>query len=849
MRLLQLVTAPGELLDLHPNVTVVQGLDDDRRQVLVDAVQGLARAEASPGGGLLEAHGVLFDLRTDLLGLLDLHTLDLEPVVRPGDLPTQPLTVDARELRTREQEFNLLLERIAAQAERQSQARSAVAAAAAAVEQAQRARAEADAGAARRIQWVDDVTRRLDGLAAERRRLEDELAGLAPARAAAEAARQEVEARTAEVRGRAAEAVARRDALAAERHAVSAELDPGASAAMAQAEQHLGAVMTAVEAERARDAEAQQAAPADGQPAETESPEIRLAGVDDRLEELDRLLVAIAPVDPSEVAEALALLQGGDSLEQVPSLEAMALADEIAALGPDPAEDEELDGVEGSLPDARARLDDARQALLEAEHAVRNPELDPEEVARLEAAHDELLDALDKADGRFAGARARQRVDELRAAEQVVLDRLGFTSYSDYMMGNSRLHVDPEKEAALVAARAELTAAEDHWHRIERSTDAALARAAALDRRRGLLEQARRLLGEPVGFDQVQGALRALRVPVVTAADSARRLHQALEAIGLDLGDDDLDELELELIAGAWLTEVGEADGRRTALTDEREALVAERRSLQDAVAATASSGPAPAEVDPEIERLERIAAARADLEAAEHRWLAHELAEERWGQLAAELEAAEAAARQALEASAGADAEVAEAEAVLAPLLDREATLQRDLAQAEQTEADLRAELEAAAADPANDPVALDAEIQAAQATQREAVDTLEAETRALELLDADGQAVAIEIERLQDIVTAQGTGTATPAEELEWYLLARLASQRSVSVAGSLPLLLDDALRGVEADEVGHLLDRLERMGEAVQVIIVSEDPLVAEWAGAAGSARAAVVRPGAP
>jgi hypothetical protein len=100
-----------------------------------------------------------------------------------------------------------------------------------------------------------------------------------------------------------------------------------------------------------------------------------------------------------------------------------------------------------------------------------------------------------------------------------------------------------------------------------------------------------------------------------------------------------------------------------------------------------------------------------------------------------------------------------------------------------------------------------------------------------------------------LQDIVTAQGTGTATPAEELEWYLLARLASQRAVSVAGSLPLLLDDALRGVEADEVGHLLDRLERMGEAVQVIIVSEDPLVAEWAGAAGSARAAVVRPGAP
>ena len=52
----------------------------------------------------------------------------------------------------------------------------------------------------------------------------------------------------------------------------------------------------------------------------------------------------------------------------------------------------------------RTRLDDARQALLEAEQAARNPELDRDVVERLELAHAELLDALEKADGRFAGA-------------------------------------------------------------------------------------------------------------------------------------------------------------------------------------------------------------------------------------------------------------------------------------------------------------------------------------------------------------------------------------------------------------------------------------------------------------
>ena len=60
---------------------------------------------------------------------------------------------------------------------------------------------------------------------------------------------------------------------------------------------------------------------------------------------------------------------------------------------------------------------------------------------------------------------------------------------------------------------------------------------------------------------------------------------------------------------------------------------------------------------------------------------------------------------------------------------------------------------------------------------------------------------------------------------------------------LGGSLPLLLDDALGGLDEDQLVHVLGRLERMADAVQVIVVSDDPRAASWAVAAGQDRAAV------
>ena len=86
--------------------------------------------------------------------------------------------------------------------------------------------------------------------------------------------------------------------------------------------------------------------------------------------------------------------------------------------------------------------------------------LDQHDHAALEAAHDAVLDADDRAGRRLGGASARKRLDEARAAERVVLDRLGLDSYSDFLLRSSMGATDPSAELRLEIARTELMEAE-----------------------------------------------------------------------------------------------------------------------------------------------------------------------------------------------------------------------------------------------------------------------------------------------------------------------------------------------------------------------------------------------------
>ena len=427
-----------------------------------------------------------------------------------------------------------------------------------------------------------------------------------------------------------------------------------------------------------------------------------------------------------------------------------------------------------------------------------------------------------------------------------MLAELDLPSYSDYMIGSSLLHVDPVKEAALDDARAELSAAEDAWKAVTAETETELGRAEQMERRRRLIDDARRLLGRSVSSAAVVAELRAMRVAVGPPAELLADLREALDGGGLAFEDSDLERDELVLVAEAWLEESATASERERALRADLDRRRAERVEVSVALAAGPSDHDAvPDEPGTEEERAERLAAARERRAAAEERHRAHLAVEREIATIAEELAVAVSLERATQEAAADADAAVAaaewaEADAVAARDAADAARRRAEEAEREAVEAlDEQPDGEAQVADGLSDAL-VDAEAAHAAAVARAA------ETAAvLAQLDAERQA-AEGATLADDDRSPEEPPPPRLSEEVEWYLLARLAAQRSVSLAGSLPLLLDDALADLSPDDVEHVLGRLERMAAAVQVIVVSDDPAAALWADLAGADRAAVVRP---
>jgi DNA repair ATPase RecN len=215
-------------------------------------------------------------------------------------------------------------------------------------------------------------------------------------------------------------------------------------------------------------------------------------------------------------------------------------------------------------------------------------------------------------------------------------------------------------------------------------------------------------------------------------------------------------------------------------------------------------------------------------------------------------------------------EADIAQRKADLAAILDAEQTAAEALSLAEQAEVEsARQEHDAMAVH-----AGLQAELSSAFAAERDAIDGLSRLTHLLEdmedgaspettVLDAESAVTMADAEvasartelaeldkRFDEASAPNGDGpavtSAAAVEELEWYLLSRLAGQRSLSYAGSLPFVLDEALEGVRGEGLHHLLSRLERMSSAVQVVIVSEDNEIAAWADAIGADRAITLYP---
>ena len=411
--------------------------------------------------------------------------------------------------------------------------------------------------------------------------------------------------------------------------------------------------------------------------------------------------------------------------------------------------------------------------------------------------------------------------------------------------------MDPEKEATLDAARAELSAAEDEWQILEAETDAELARGRA-DGAAPAARSSRPALCSVAGGRGGRGR----RAPGPAGAGDRchpswwNELQHSLDRAGIAVDGERVDRDELMRSPETWLDEAHEAaDARRSrgvsvdaelaVLGDEPDAGRSRRSEAEAARAAVAAEV-----LTPEEDHTARLSAARAADEGRRGASAPHLEAEALVASVAAELAVATEAARIAADEASDAEAAVAEA-------TDRGRAARRggrpDRGGAAGARTDggrgeasasgpLRARRSPGAACPRGGG--------GRGCPRRQPMPAWSKASASLQDLVVQRTEAQALVASLHD--PAEAVDEDSIAEEIEWYLLARLAAQRAVCLGGSLPLLLDDALAGLDEDQLGHVLGRLERMADAVQVIVVSDDPLAASWALLAGQDRAAVVRP---
>lgn len=223
------------------------------------------------------------------------------------------------------------------------------------------------------------------------------------------------------------------------------------------------------------------------------------------------------------------------------------------------------------------RLEECRTELASAEKAMQKPELGPDDIAELEAAHEAVLEAEKKASGGLRKKGGQKALEEAQAREQAVLDRAGFPTWSSYVMGASLLAIDHTAEQRLERARFDLEAAEAAWAQISAEIEANPEHKQLLDRLEAVYVEAYDLLGgeEP---EDVETALRELQVPKreVTTEELADALAYQLELVGLDLGPSASVDLTV-MAAEAFVEEASAISGRIEELNEEKGQALAER--------------------------------------------------------------------------------------------------------------------------------------------------------------------------------------------------------------------------------------------------------------------------------
>lgn len=852
MKVLQVRDAAGDrpAIDLHGQVTVVRGLDPLRRAWLIDTLGRLGSGTDLDAQGELVAHGIVFPLDRPSLALLDLEH-PLRAVVRPEDLPGHdPRIAQAIAARDR------ALVRRRELTQQITQQREALGAAV-----AERAAATAELEA---IERGDGAAREAQAAAeAARSRLEAELASATDERARnLDALNQAVLAR--DVANEARAASAERLERARERRRAAMAKATEAAAALEQARPLVADDPTDLLVARRAELARAEAAAGEADPDRDSSPVSRmLADLERRRVELVRLQEAVGDHGADAVDRALDRLLGAGS-EAAPVVAALALADTWRDLH------QQLSALDtGVSPDeyaAEQRVAEARQAVIEAEVEFNQPVLTPEQIAKVEAAHALVLEAQDRTEGRFGGSRLRKKLEEARAEERRVLERLGFSTYADYMMSSSSRGVGPANRSSLEAARNRLKDAEEHLATLPGAADRARRRTELLQRRDAVAPRVAALLGhEPTGPES-EDELRALREPIAPSDAAMADLAAELVAVGVAVVGPPYERDDLVLLARFYLSEQETAGDRRTEIEG---ALLALDRAIADVRAAhdrgqhelpeldplpeLARPSAAPSDDDAEAAaqavtlreaRWAEVEAARAAVAEAEVAVAQHRRATTDLGSLEAELARSGVEEEQAAAAVAEAEADVALAngdafDRAVAAATEAEAALARSTAREEEA----RRALDDFSAESGVDALVQGARERVAAGEQRVTDAAAAEQATAAQLAEVDAAFAAATAAEEQAAADAAAVDRAKLLDDVDWELMARLAALRSVGLAGSLPLVLDDPFAGLDDDELTHVLDRVARLADAVQVVLVTEREAAVAWAAQIGSERALV------
>jgi trimeric autotransporter adhesin len=559
----------------------------------------------------------------------------------------------------------------------------------------------------------------------------------------------------------------------------------------------------------------------------------------------------------SSTADVSALLGMWDALRsRVDDLRLGAAADPIAA-----------QRAHARVAELRARLDDAVRS-------GGSTVLDPNHRRAIEEAHEAVLQAEERADKRFAGASARQRLVELRQAEQELLATYGLSSFSDYLLSTTLAPANPNVEVEIAQLRRELAeseiAAQQTLAEVREPVSAAETRAELADLRERIVAA--------TGTEPEQLLAQG---PAVDRLGAARfDVERALARVGI--GADG----PVEAAAEAWA-------GDRLADRERAAEIAAEIASLP-ASEPTGARFDAEAALDRALAEEERAAAELAELERRAHEAAVAPVVEEVVVTPAAVLpplpplpiavepqpEPAEAVDIDAIDRSAEEQSELdlLESEIDAALLARTAAASDLELAKRIAEElVDIVAETASAHAVAAGEAERTRVAYEAAAGRRAELVhlalmppvESAVPELHAIvddvaERVDVAEDHATIEQERLAAMIDELGAAATTLAaaeeaerlalvdrpstavHDLEFFLLSRVASQRAVALAGPAPLVLDDTFAEMTDEDRLRLLDRLERLADSVQVVYLTSDEAVTEWASLLAPAQGALCQP---